>query len=112
MSEGIPAERARRFGWRLAGAWQEMLEDPEQKIARPRQIYTGSAERDLVPIREAYGIEIGSRTISVSVSLQFRVRFGSFQDGDVGVIIEAARSGAAGRRSGGRSGDCQFPGQF
>jgi citrate synthase len=30
--------------WRTAGwlaQWQEMTTDPEQKIARPRQIYTG-----------------------------------------------------------------------
>jgi citrate synthase len=29
-----------------------MLEDPEQKIARPRQIYVGEAKRDFVPISE------------------------------------------------------------
>jgi citrate synthase len=27
-----------------------MLQDPEQKIARPRQIYTGQEKRDFVPI--------------------------------------------------------------
>jgi citrate synthase len=27
-----------------------MILDPEQKIARPRQIYTGAARRDYVPI--------------------------------------------------------------
>jgi citrate synthase len=31
-------------GW--LAQWQEMLEDPDQKIARPRQIYTGSQRRD------------------------------------------------------------------
>ena len=35
-------------GW--LSQWQEMIEDPDQKIARPRQIYTGSARRDFVPI--------------------------------------------------------------
>ncbi len=35
-------------GW--LAQWQEMIEDPDQKIARPRQIYTGSARRDFVPI--------------------------------------------------------------
>ncbi len=35
-------------GW--LAQWQEMLEDPEQKIARPRQIYTGPPERNFVPI--------------------------------------------------------------
>jgi citrate synthase len=27
-----------------------MLGDPEQKIARPRQVYTGSSRRDFVPM--------------------------------------------------------------
>jgi citrate synthase len=35
-------------GW--LAQWQEMLLDKEQKIARPRQIYTGSPARDYVPI--------------------------------------------------------------
>ena len=38
----------RTAGW--LAQWQEMLADPEQKIARPRQIYTGPAARDFVPI--------------------------------------------------------------
>lgn len=38
----------RTVGW--LAQWQEMLNDPEQKIARPRQIYTGSAQRDYVPL--------------------------------------------------------------
>jgi citrate synthase len=33
-------------GW--LAQWQEMLDDPDQKIARPRQIYTGSERRDYV----------------------------------------------------------------
>ena len=37
----------RTAGW--LAQWNEMLEDPDQKIARPRQIYTGSARRDYVP---------------------------------------------------------------
>ena len=35
-------------GW--LSQWQEMLEDPDQKIARPRQIYTGARTRDYVGI--------------------------------------------------------------
>jgi citrate synthase len=27
--------------------WKEMSQDPENKIGRPRQIYTGNAKRDL-----------------------------------------------------------------
>jgi len=37
----------RTAGW--IAQWEEMLLDPEQKIARPRQIYTGPASRDYVP---------------------------------------------------------------
>jgi citrate synthase len=38
----------RTSGW--IAQWQEMLLDPEQKIARPRQIYLGSDERDYLPL--------------------------------------------------------------
>ncbi len=38
----------RTAGW--IAQWQEMLADPEQKIARPRQVYLGPAERNFVPI--------------------------------------------------------------
>jgi citrate synthase len=37
----------RTAGW--LAQWQEMITDPEQKIARPRQIYTGHAVREFVP---------------------------------------------------------------
>ncbi|MGD0694631.1 MAG: citrate synthase [Terriglobia bacterium] len=40
----------RTVGW--LAQWQEMLEDPEQKIARPRQIYTGYGARDFVPMEK------------------------------------------------------------
>ena len=38
----------RTVGW--LAQWQEMLEDPEQAIARPRQVYLGEDERDFVPM--------------------------------------------------------------
>ncbi|GAB0119389.1 citrate synthase [Acidisoma sp. 7E03] len=38
---------ARTAGW--ISQWQEMLEDPANRIGRPRQIYTGAAKRDYVP---------------------------------------------------------------
>ena len=38
----------RVVGW--LAQWQEMLEDSEQKIARPRQLYTGHEERQVVAI--------------------------------------------------------------
>lgn len=37
-------------GW--LAQWEEMLLDGDQKIARPRQIYTGAEERDFVPIEK------------------------------------------------------------
>jgi citrate synthase len=37
----------RTVGW--AAQWLEMTEDPDQKIARPRQIYTGRPRRDYIP---------------------------------------------------------------
>jgi citrate synthase len=38
---------ARTVGW--VAQWQEMIEDPQQKIGRPRQIYTGPHRRDYIP---------------------------------------------------------------
>ncbi|MEJ7825210.1 MAG: citrate synthase [Solirubrobacteraceae bacterium] len=38
----------RTSGW--IAQWREMVEDAEQKISRPRQIYTGERSRDYVPI--------------------------------------------------------------
>ena len=37
-------------GW--LAQWEEMLLDKEQKISRPRQIYTGFHERPFVPIAQ------------------------------------------------------------
>jgi len=39
---------ARTVGW--VAQWNEMISDPEQKIGRPRQLYTGYAMRDYVPL--------------------------------------------------------------
>jgi citrate synthase len=41
---------ARTVGW--IAQWKEMIEDPDQRIGRPRQLYTGPARRDYVPIGE------------------------------------------------------------
>src|SRR5580658_315280 len=41
---------ARTVGW--IAQWKEMLEDPHQKIGRPRQIYTGVKERNYVPVNK------------------------------------------------------------
>jgi citrate synthase len=54
---GMPVEMfpvlfaiGRTSGW--IAQWLEMIDDPEQKIARPRQIYTGERGLDYVPIGE------------------------------------------------------------
>ena len=39
---------ARTVGW--ISQWKEMIEDPSQKIGRPRQLYTGPPRRDYVPM--------------------------------------------------------------
>jgi len=38
---------ARTVGW--VSQWKEMMEDPAQRIGRPRQLYTGAPRRDYVP---------------------------------------------------------------
>ncbi len=52
---GIPTQMftvlfavARTVGW--VSQWKELIEDPSQRIGRPRQIYTGPAARDFVPM--------------------------------------------------------------
>jgi len=40
----------RTSGW--LAQWEEMLTDPEQKIARPRQVYLGYQKRDFVPMEK------------------------------------------------------------
>jgi citrate synthase len=39
---------ARTVGW--IAQWNEMIEDPQQRIGRPRQLYTGAGKRDYVPV--------------------------------------------------------------
>ena len=41
---------ARTTGW--IAQWNEMIEDPQQKIGRPRQLYTGSPKRDFVGLKK------------------------------------------------------------
>jgi citrate synthase len=41
---------ARTVGW--VAQWNEMIEDPTQKIGRPRQLYTGPTQRNYVPIAQ------------------------------------------------------------
>jgi len=41
---------ARTVGW--VAQWNEMISDPNQKIGRPRQLYTGPVQRDYVPLSQ------------------------------------------------------------
>lgn len=41
---------ARTTGW--IAQWNEMVEDPQQKIGRPRQLFTGEPKRDYVPLNK------------------------------------------------------------
>ncbi len=41
---------ARTVGW--IAQWKEMIEDPDQRIGRPRQMYTGEPMRDYVPVEK------------------------------------------------------------
>jgi citrate synthase len=52
---GIPTQlftgifaMARTIGW--IAQWHEMISDPDQKIGRPRQLYTGAVRRDVPSI--------------------------------------------------------------
>ena len=45
----------RTAGW--LAQWREMIQDPEQKISRPRQIYAGSSCRSYVPIGDRGNIQ-------------------------------------------------------
>ena len=41
---------ARTVGW--VAQWQEMIEDPNHRISRPRQLYVGKTKRPFVPIEQ------------------------------------------------------------
>jgi citrate synthase len=41
---------ARTAGW--VAQWSEMISDPEGKIGRPRQLYTGQTRREFVPMNQ------------------------------------------------------------
>ncbi len=41
---------ARTVGW--IAQWNEMIEDPQQRIGRPRQLYTGAPKRDYKPLSD------------------------------------------------------------
>jgi citrate synthase len=52
----------RTAGW--LAQWQEMLMDPEQKIARPRQVYTGEDTRQLLPKNTPAPVDLGDARVT------------------------------------------------
>ncbi|MDZ7830078.1 MAG: citrate/2-methylcitrate synthase [Halofilum sp. (in: g-proteobacteria)] len=50
---------ARTVGW--IAHWNEMMEDPELRIGRPRQLYTGPEKRDYTEHQQAVGRIRGNR---------------------------------------------------
>ena len=43
---------ARTVGW--ISQWNEMIEDPQQKIGRPRQLFTGETSRKYIPLHSRH----------------------------------------------------------
>ena len=60
----------RTAGW--IAQWEEMLLDPEQKIARPRQIYTGAEPRDYVPREKRRRRESGDPMMTCLMTSRWR----------------------------------------
>ena len=52
----------RTAGW--LAQWQEMLTDPEQKIARPRQVYTGQTSRKFLPQKRSAPVDLGEARVT------------------------------------------------
>jgi citrate synthase len=50
---------ARTVGW--LAQWQELVNDPEQKIARPRQIYTAYDQREFIPMEKRAAASVPAR---------------------------------------------------
>src|SRR5665648_253416 len=67
---------ARTVGW--IAQWMEMIEDPMQRIGRPRQLYTGATEREYVPVESRQGRQTGAdqvpRTYSSASSQRSPIR--------------------------------------
>ena len=50
---------SRTVGW--LAQWKELIEDPDQRLTRPRQLYTGPTLRDYVPVPQRTGKSNGSK---------------------------------------------------
>jgi len=64
---GIPTDMftvlfavARTSGW--LAQWNESFSDPQQRISRPRQLYSGVARREFVPLSQRGGAEASPRS--------------------------------------------------
>ena len=103
---GMPVEMfpvlfaiGRTSGW--IAQWLEMIDDPEQKIARPRQIYTGAARRRLRADRAARLTGAG-RCITAGLRARRAVRARASRH-DGAASASALDSPASVRRAGPRS---------
>jgi citrate synthase len=56
---------ARTAGW--LAHWAELVRDPEQKIARPRQIYVGETSRSYLPIEDRPEPEMREEAVSHTI---------------------------------------------
>ncbi len=90
---------ARTAGW--VAHWQEMIGDPQMKIGRPRQLYTGPVQRDYVEVekRDAPGRRFAVILRSLGDSLAVRSITANLRPG-TGPLSppEAARDGPASAR--------------
>ena len=53
---------ARTAGW--LAQWKEMIEDPDARITRPRQLYTGKSERHYIPVEQRVAVN-GQKQVEV-----------------------------------------------
>ena len=95
---------ARTVGW--ISQWSEMIEDPQQKIGRPRQLYTGVARRDYVDDGQAEVSDVAYRQIekpdAIVASGFLSCRVGKAQRAhhfSIGVTMVGTRSLSSGARS-------------
>ena len=82
---------ARTVGW--IAQWKEMIEDPHQKLGRPRQLYTGAPRRDYQPISRRNNFPL----IPAKAGIQPRSHPGPRLRGDGGIYARPFLKMAIGR---------------
>jgi len=71
----------RTVGW--LAHWSEFLDDPENRIIRPRQVYVGAGERALVPMESRPRSEKGSTGLESYHSAESRRRYAAERDAKI-----------------------------